>query len=216
MSEIKTVVFDADLTLIDSFKGVHEIYCLAAGRLGLSKPSQDALRNQWGKKVLDIITGLFGEDQRDRVYEVLSEVGEGYEHQLFAGVVDALQSIAEGDLSLGILSTTDKRFFRPHLERVGVWELFDLVVGGEDTEVRKPNPAVFAAFLARYKPEELVYVGDALVDWEAARDADLGLFLAVTTGFTSAEEFVTAGVSENQILESAAAVPQVLEALAIR
>ncbi|MBI5356117.1 HAD family hydrolase [Candidatus Collierbacteria bacterium] len=210
MSKIESVVFDADLTLIDSFKGVHEIYCRAARKLGLSEPSQDALRNQWGKKVPDIIVGLFGENQRDRVYQVLSEVGDGYEHQLFAGVVDALRSIAGGGLSLGILSTTDKRFFRPHLERVGVWGLFDLVVGGEDTEVRKPDPAVFAVFLARYKPEELVYVGDALVDWEAARDAGLGLFLAVTTGHTSRKDFRSAGVPEIQILESIANVPKAL------
>ncbi len=101
-------------------------------------------------------------------------------------------------------------FDRPHLERAGVWGLFDLVVGGEDTEVRKPDPAVFTAFLARYKLQDLVYVGDALVDWEAARDAGLGLFLAVTTGFTSEEEFLTAGVPKNQILQSAASVPWAL------
>jgi len=53
-------------------------------------------------------------------------------------------------------------------------------------------------------------VGDALVDWEAARDAGLGLFLAVITGHTSKKDFVSAGVPENQILESAASVPRVL------
>ena len=61
-----------------------------------------------------------------------------------------------------------------------------------------------------WKKHKVVYVGDALVDWEAARDADLGLFLAVTTGFTSAEEFLEAGVPQNQILQSAASVPQAL------
>lgn len=207
---IEQVIFDADLTLIDSFDGVHQIYCVVARKLELIEPSKDDLRGQWGKKVPDIVAGLFGENQRESVYEVLDEVSEGYEHQLFVGVAEALRAIAEGGLSLGILSTSDKRLFRPHLERAGVWGLFDLIVGGEDTEVRKPDPAVFAAFLENHKPEKLVYVGDALVDWEAARDAGIGLFLAVTTGHTSKDNFLAAGVPETQILDSVAFVPKAL------
>lgn len=207
---IEQVIFDADLTLIDSFDGVHQVYCIVARELGLSEPSQDDLHNQWGKKVPDVVVGLFGEDKRESVYEILNEVSKDYEHQLFVGVAEALRAIAEGGLSLGILSTSDKRLFRPHLERAGVWELFDLVVGGEDTEVRKPDPAVFAAFLENHKPEKLVYVGDALVDWEAARDAEIGLFLAVTTGHTSKDDFLAAGVPEVQILDSVANVPKSL------
>jgi phosphoglycolate phosphatase len=207
---IEKVIFDVDLTLIDSFNGVHQIYCAVANKLGLGKPSQDDLRGQWGKKIPDILAGLFGENQRENVYKVLAEVSEGYELPLFIGVSQALRTISEGGLSLGILSTSDKRFFRPHLERSGVWGLFDLVVGGEDTKVRKPDPTVFAGFLKNHKPEKLVYVGDALVDWEAARDAGLGLFLAVTTGHTSRNDFLFAGVPEVQILDSAASVPKAL------
>ncbi len=207
---IEKVIFDADLTLIDSFNVVHEIYCITARKLGLREPSRDDLRRHWGKKIMEIIDGLFGKKQRNRIYEVLSEVGEGYELQLFDGTVEALKLISKAGLSLGILSTADKRFFKPHLERKGVWKLFDLIVGGEDIKVRKPDPADFAVFLDRYKPEELVYVGDSLVDWEAARDADLGLFLGVTTGFTTKVDFLSAGVPEIQILDSVVNVPKAL------
>jgi len=207
---IEQVIFDADLTLIDSFNGVLEIYCIAANRLGLSEPSQDDLRRQWGKKVSEVVAGLFGEDKCDQVNEVLDEVREGHEHQLFVGVAEALKRIVGGGLSLGILSTSEKRFFRPHLEREGVWGLFDLVVGGEDTEVVKPDPTVFAAFLTKYRQEQLVYVGDAMVDWEAARDANLGLFFAVTTGHTSKDDFLSVGVPKIRILDSAAFVPKAL------
>lgn len=207
---VERVIFDADLTLIDSFGGVHETYCLCARKLGLIEPSKDDLRGQWGKKIPDILAGLFGEDQRDSVYGVLEAVSAGFEHQLFAGVAAALREISGRGLPLGILSTTEKRFFRPHLEKAGVFGLFDLVVGGEDTEFRKPDPSVFAAFLKNHKPKQLVYVGDALVDWEASRDAGLGLFLAVTTGLTSKENFLAAGVPEVHVLDSVANVPKAL------
>lgn len=212
---IEQVIFDADLTLIDSFKGVLQIYGLVAEDLGYRKPTEDDLRRQWGRKIPEIIAGLFGlaesSEDVDRVLKVVWEKTDGFIHPLFPGTAEALRALSEGGFNLGILSTTDKRFFRSHLERVRVWELFDLVVGGEDTEVRKPDPSVFTAFLKQYKPEELVYVGDALVDWEASRDAGLGLFLAVTTGLTSKEDFLAAGVPETQILDSVANVPEALD-----
>ena len=208
--EIKTVVFDADLTLIDSFSGVHKIYCGAAEKLGLKKPSRRELKFQWGKKIPEIISGLFSGVSVDKAIKVVGEVAGDYRHPLFPGTAEALRLISAAGFNLGILSTSNKELIIPHLEAAGVAELFEMMVGGEDTLERKPHPSVFDSFLQSYKRNMMAYVGDALVDWEAARDAGLGLFLAVTTGFTSAEEFVAAGVPEVQILDSAAKVPKAL------
>lgn len=211
---IEQVIFDADLTLIDSFKGVHQIYCLVADALGYQQPSQEDLRRQWGKKIPGIIAGLFGltegSDDVDRVLKVTWEKAEGFMHPLFPGTSEALGELKKTGLSLGILSTSYKELFIPHLVSGGVFDLFDLVVGGEDTPETKPYPSVFETFLEKREAENLVYVGDALVDWEAARDAGLGFFLAVTTGHTSKDEFLAAGVPEDQILDSVATVPKAL------
>ncbi len=214
------VVFDVDQTLIDSFRGVHQIYCLVADALSYQEPTEDDLRRQWGKKIPGVIAGLFGlaegSSDVDKALKVTWERADGFTHPLFPGTAGALGELKEMGLSLGILSTSHKEVFIPHLVGGGVLDLFDLIIGGEDTSEVKPHPAVFRAFLERSAAENLVYVGDALVDWEAARDANLGLFLAVTTGHTSKDDFLAAGVPENQILESAASVPQILEALRIR
>ncbi len=216
MLEVEMVVFDADLTLIDSFAGVHKIYCGAAEKLGLRKPSRRELKVQWGKKIPEIISGLFSGVSVEEAIKVIGEVAGDYRHPLFPGTAEALKSISVAGFKLGILSTSNKELIIPHLEAAGVASLFEIIVGGEDTSERKPHPSVFDPFLNSWKKHNMVYVGDALVDWEAARDAGLGLFLAVTTGHTSRDEFLLAGVPENQVLESVASVPQILEALKMR
>jgi len=208
--EIKTVVFDADLTLIDSFSGVHKIYCGAAEKLGLKKPSRRELKFQWGKKIPEIISGLFSGVSVDKAIKVVGEVAGDYRHPLFPGTAEALRLISAAGFNLGILSTSNKELIIPHLEAAGVAELFGMIVGGEDTLERKPHPRVFDCFLQNCDRKQVVYVGDALADWEAARDAGLGLFLAVTTGHTSKVDFLSAGVPEIQILDSVAFVPKAL------
>lgn len=207
---IELVIFDADLTLIDSFAGVHKIYCGAAEKLGLRKPSREELKKQWGKKVADIISELFSGASVEDVIKVVREVGGDYRHPLFPGTAKALKAISAAGFKLGILSTSNKELIIPHLEAAGLARLFEMTVGGEDTLERKPHPSVFDSFLQSRNRKQLAYVGDALVDWEAARDAGLGLFLAVTTGHTSRSDFLTAGVLSFNILDSVAEVPKTL------
>jgi len=207
---IEQVIFDADLTLIDSFVGAHKIYCGAAEKLGLRKPSRRELELQWGKKIPEVISGLFIGVSVDEAIKVVGEVAGDYRHPLFPGTAEALKSISVAGFKLGILSTSNKELIIPHLEAAGVAELFEMIVGGEDTSERKPHPSVFDSFLQSHNRNRVAYIGDALVDWEAARDAGLGLFLAVTTGHTSEKDFRSAGVPEIQILDSVANVPKAL------
>lgn len=207
---IEQVIFDADLTLIDSFNGVHKIYCGVAEKLGLRKPSRQELKKHWGKKVPDIIACLFSGTNVEQFIKIIRKIAGDYRLPLFPGAAKALKVISSAGFKLGILSTSNKELILPHLEAAGVAGLFEMIVGGEDTLERKPHPSVFNSFLQNRSGKQMAYVGDALVDWEAARDADLGLFLAVTTGHTSKDDFLAAGVPEIQILDSVANVPKAL------
>ena len=82
------------------------MYCVVAEKLGLRKPSREELRGQWGKKIPEIVVGLFGESQRDQVYGVLSEVTTGHTSRndfLTAGVpeIQILDSVANVPKALG-------------------------------------------------------------------------------------------------------------------
>lgn len=208
---IEQVIFDVDLTLLDSFGWVFAGYQEVARRMGLTPPQEKNLRELWGKKVPEIIGGLWSEVEFEKIIPVVIAVSRESSPPLIAGVIESLEQIHRSGKALGLLSTTSRDLFEHQLTASGIeLKLFEKIIGGSDTSFRKPDPRVFEVFTEIHTADLLAYVGDALVDWEAARDAGLGLFLAVTTGHTLRDDFLAAGVAEGQILDSAAAVPKAL------
>ncbi|MEK9171370.1 MAG: HAD hydrolase-like protein [Patescibacteria group bacterium] len=208
---IEQVIFDVDLTLLNSFGWVLARYQEVARRMYLNQPQENHLKGMWGMKIPDIIGGLWPEIEFNKIMPVVMAVSRESSPPLIAGVIETLGQIYQSDLALGLLSTTPRDIFEHQLTAAGVkLELFEKIIGGSDTSFRKPDPKVFEVFTEVRRADSLVYVGDALVDWEAARDADLGLFLGVTTGFTSKQDFLSAGVPEIQILDSVVNVPKAL------
>ena len=68
------------------------------------------------------------------------------------------------------------------LRAVGLADRIDVLAGQEDTELHKPDPdPCVCRGAARCRPADCVYVGDAVVDVEAARAAGMGA-VAVTWG----------------------------------
>jgi phosphoglycolate phosphatase-like HAD superfamily hydrolase len=178
---------------------------------GFESASRKSSKGDVGEKVPDIIGGFWPEVEFNKIMPVVMAVSRESSPPLIAGVIETLEQICQSNLALGLLSTTSRDLFEHQLVAVGVkLEWFERIVGGSDTNFIKPDPKVFEVFTEARRADSLVYVGDALVDWEAARDARLGLFLAVTTGHTSRDDFLAAGVPETQILGSVADVPKAL------
>jgi phosphoglycolate phosphatase-like HAD superfamily hydrolase len=76
-------------------------------------------------------------------------------------------------------------------------EKFFILQGADDASAYKPDPKVFDGSLKRLKgkgimPGDVVYIGDALMDYYAARDAGIN-FIGVTTGSISKEQFKKEG-----------------------
>jgi phosphoglycolate phosphatase-like HAD superfamily hydrolase len=114
------------------------------------------------------------------------------------GVIDLVKQLREKKLPLGILSSSLHDLVVNDLQRLGFpIEAFVMIQGSESTTAHKPEAAVFSPILSRLKQEgvakNIVYVGDALSDYQAARAAGLH-FIAVTTGTVSRETFEHAGV----------------------
>ena len=169
---IEQVIFDVDLTLLDSFGWVFAGYQEVARRMELTPPQENSLRELWGKKVPEIIGGLWPEVEFAKIIPVVMEISRESSPPLIGGVIDALEQIRQSGLSLGLLSTTSRDLFEHQLSASGVklvW--FEKIIGGSDTGFRKPDPRVFEIFTEVRTADSLAYVGDAMVDLEAARDA---------------------------------------------
>ena len=90
---------------------------------------------------------------------------------------------------------TSKNHYRIEdaLEKFGIRELIDYIVGFEDVSVPKPSPEGILKAIDYFgaAKQSVLYIGDTLTDAKAAADASVD-FAAVTTGTTSAQDFTGA------------------------
>ena len=89
---------------------------------------------------------------------------------------------------MGIASNKPSYFARPILKSLDMDHLFEEVVGPNDVEKPKPDPEMLEMVIMRFGlgPDEVVYVGDMLVDIEAARSAGIPIY-ALPTGSAKRE-----------------------------
>lgn len=188
--------FDFDLTLADSREGITKCFRGVLSRHGFTDVTDDAIVRTVGHSMADSFTLLTGETD--------PEVIEGWRHEfrefserwmnahtyLFPETVGVLAALrAAGGKTAVISQKTHRRialFFEANLPAGAV----DLIVGGDDVRVGKPDPEglLYAARSLGVDPARCLYCGDTVIDAEAARRAGMD-FAAVLHGTTPADAF---------------------------
>jgi pyrophosphatase PpaX len=94
---------------------------------------------------------------------------------LCAGMDVVLGALKDRGQTLGIVTAKRRATVELAFAQLPIEHLFDVVVGGDETERHKPDPAPLQLALERLgaRPEEAVYVGDSPFDMQAARAAGL-------------------------------------------
>ncbi|MBN1811258.1 MAG: HAD-IA family hydrolase [Anaerolineae bacterium] len=205
----QTVVFDFDYTLADSSRGVIECIDFALGELGLPAASVEAARRTIGLSLSDTLLALSRPRQAaradefarlfiERADEVMADLTV-----LFEPVLATVAVLKARGFFLGIVSTKFRYRIEAILEREGLRDAFDVIVGGEDVAEHKPDPAGLLTAIERLGgvPESTLYVGDSVTDAETAKRAGVP-FVAVLSGVTPREAFL--GYPVSGILESLA------------
>ena len=218
---MRAVLFDFDFTLADSTPGVLDCFAYGFARLGLPNAPAERVRRTIGltlDEALRILHGVedpklaraFFDAFRERAADVMVP-----NTRFLEGATRVVASCREAGFATAICSTKKRTHIEGVLERDGVVELFDVVIGHEDVARAKPAPDALHAALARLDvgAERALYVGDHPVDAEAAAGAGVP-FVAVLTGPSQREEFGAHAVHE--FLPSIDEVPRVLRALAKR
>ena len=214
----KAVLFDFDLTLADSTRAAEECIRYALLGMGLDPGGSDRIRRTIGLSLEATLESLTGETDpdlragfRSRFLERADRVMvEGTE--MIDGVVPGLDALLERGIHLGIVSTKYRYRIEAILDRWGARDRFHVIVGGEDTKNHKPDPEGLMVALRSLgmRPVESVYVGDHVVDAEAARLVPLP-FVGVLTGTTNAEDFLA--YPHVTVLDSASELPSLLDGL---
>jgi len=98
---------------------------------------------------------------------------KSYTPRLFPGVSDSLHRLKTAGFTLGIATNGPSQITKKLLNALNISSLFSVVFGSEDSANPKPAPDLLLAACGKAKipPSSTVYVGDQLVDAEAAKAA---------------------------------------------
>jgi len=221
MSErrIRAVVSDWDDTKVATFSWALHFHQEFARRHSLPVPSEENLRALWGEPWIQVVQRLHSTHQDpEELVAAIRNFRKVYTipHEPFPTTKAAVLTLRNMRLTQGIISSGPRasilRTLEEHLHLPD--DTYHFVHGSENSSHHKPDPRVFTPALERLHEvgidtREMVYVGDHLKDTQAS--AALGIvFIAVTTGITTEEDFCQEGVPSARILRSFAEVPELI------
>ena len=192
---IKAALFDLDGTLIDSNQAIFQTYIEVSKRLGEKEPSIDILRSLLGQPSHINLEYLFGQNEQARpIYnEVVKKTHENLNFLPF--VKETLKEIS---IPKGIV--TSKRSENALEVLKELKDFFTVIITPEQTIKQKPNPEpiYLACEKLSIKPEESVYIGDTVRDYQTALNSGTKFIALIDKGST-AEQFSEAG-AKNQVI----------------
>lgn len=188
---IKAVIFDVDGVLIDNTRVYIKAYKETGRILGLKIPPDSEIGKAFGPIWEDILAKIYGRVD-ESIKKTYLACCKKLDHEIKI-MDDAEYALKRIKLRKAIAASKS----RPTLEKkLGkLTRFFEVIVTREDTEKHKPNPEplLLACKKLGIKPQEAVYVGDALIDYKAAKNAETD-FIGFISGSASKEDFESLNV----------------------
>jgi phosphoglycolate phosphatase len=196
-----TLLFDLDGTLVDSAPDLAFAVNKMLVELGLTPFSQDVIRG-WvgnGARVL-IQRALSGNanvspeldnaltEQALEMFFTVYQTHTCVETQLYSNVLETLTALKTSGYRLAIITNKPELFIEPIINGLGLNGLFELIIGGDTLEKRKPDPLPLhhACQQLSVNIEQCVMIGDSKNDILAAKAANMES-IALTYGYNYGE-----------------------------
>lgn len=169
-NDIKAVLFDFDMTLVDSSYAIHHCTNLLARHLGFSEVSREKVLAAIGLTIEDSWRSFWGDFKQEWVDFYRSNYRQEEQERLclYSGTIDTLKNLRSGGVKVGVVS--NRRYARRPIESTGLTSLMDVIVGLEDVERAKPEPdSLLKGFeILKITPANGLYVGDTDIDMKTS------------------------------------------------
>lgn len=191
---IKAVIFDYDDTLVGTYRVIWNLHKhIARTYYGIELTDLD-IKAYWGRPVEELAQHYYKtEDVATGVKRMLHHQDD-FPKEKLPHTEPTLRHLKLANKLIGIVSATNRQILERDCIHTGVpIEIMDYIQTAEDTEFHKPDARVFDPMLKwaaqrEITPSEVLYIGDGLIDLQAAGNAGLG-FLGISTGLVTSEEF---------------------------
>lgn len=190
--EVKGVIFDLDGTLIDSYEAIYLSFHHVYSQLNLPPLSYAQVKKVVGKGLSYTFRDLLGDELVPKALALFREKYEEVfrEHtKLLPDVPEVLEALYKRKIQMAVATNKLGRFSRAIFEHFQLQKYFKAIIGDGDVAHNKPHPEMIYCALAQMglTKEEVIFVGDSVIDIQTAHNAGMRIF-AVPSGNASPEE----------------------------
>lgn len=165
----QAILFDWDNTLVDNWPTIHRALNAALEGMGQAPWTFEETLASVRQSMRDSFPRMFGDrwqEAREIFYATFRE-SHLKELQTVDGAEQALQSLKEAGIPLGVVSNKTGTLLRSEAEHLGWVKYFGPLVGAGDAAQDKPDPAPIVMALDSLgvpASGDVWYVGDAAID----------------------------------------------------
>lgn len=206
--KIKKVITDFDGVVTDSNLAFAKEFTTIGNTLTGRNVSVQDIFDRWGESMHCLLQIFYPEISLEEYAKERVRLGfHLVTPPIFPGVLKALNQISR-HCKLSILTNRKRNTLMADMGKLRIKpNLFERIQSRDDTFFAKPHPGVFNDFLVAYRADETLYVGDHIIDQQAAYGAGVHFVGVTCGGITTREDFLNAGVPRKMILNSLADVP---------
>lgn len=182
---IKAIIFDVDGVLLDNRKEVIEAFKKTGKELG-RVPSVSEIKKTFGLPWEDMLVKMYGRIDAN-MKKIYLKAWDKYEHEM--KIMKYSEYVLKKlKIRKAIATSKSKKTLKRQIGKL--LKYFEVVVSKEETKKHKPNPEplLLACKKLKIKPREAVYIGDAVIDYQAAKNAGIN-FIGFISGSATKEEF---------------------------
>jgi phosphoglycolate phosphatase len=188
---IRGIIFDFDGTLIDSYEAITESLNSVRSAFSLAALPVDEVKEMVGHGLEHLIEKAVGPQRvADGVKLFRQTYAELCQRKttILPHVKETLENLDQRGYRMAIASNKPSYFARDILKALEMEHLFAEVLGPNDVDRPKPDPEMLEIIMMRLglAPDEVVYVGDMLVDIQVAQRAGVAVY-AIPTGSATRE-----------------------------
>jgi len=197
----KLIIFDLDGTLIDSVPDLANAVNYMLSQVNQDTFEEDVIRQWVGNGASTLVkralsgTSIVDNFIEDENYETALKIFlEFYKNNLckntylFDEVLETLQSLKNNAYKLTIVTNKPYEFIEPILNGLGLEDIFEVCLGANSLEKKKPDPMPLMHLCQMFKLDaaNAVMIGDSKNDIVAASRANMHS-IAVTYGYNYGE-----------------------------